>query len=169
MEHFVPLSKDKDKAIDYENMLGVCDGSEQIIGRTENLLCCDARKGEEEIYTNPLDKTQMDKIAYGKRGRIFTNPLDANMEKDINEVLLLNGEVEPGRESFDPSTEFIRGRRDAYLRANNMLDSLGRKCSSAAVKRIIDRIQSEEIQDEYVGVILFRLNKKYKSLVRQGL
>ena len=50
-----------------------------------------------------------------------------------------------------------------------MLDNLGRKCSSVTVKKIMDKIQNEEIQDEYVGVILFRLNKKYKSLVRKGL
>lgn len=169
VEHFVPLSKDKNKAIDYENMLGVCDGTEQIIGHTENVLCCDARKGEEEIHTNPLDKIQMDKVAYDKKGRIFTNPADEDMERDINEVLLLNGEIKTGKEEFDPSTELIRGRRDAYLRANAMLDGLGRKCSSAAVKRIIDSIQREEVWDEYAGVILFRLNKKYRSLVRRGL
>lgn len=116
-----------------------------------------------------MDKVQMDKIAYDKNGRIFTNPVDEDMYKEINEVLLLNGEVGTENNAVDPSTEFIRGRRDAYLRANNILDSLGRRCSSVTVKKIIYRIQNEEIQDEYVGVILFRLNKKYKSLVRQGL
>lgn len=167
VEHFVPLSKDKEKAIDYENMLGVCDGSVQILGRAEQALCCDAHKAEQEIFINPLDKTQMDKIAYDKQGRIFTKPVDENMERDINEVLLLNGERKTNRDGFDPSTEFIRGRRDAYQRANHMLDRLGSKCSAATVKRMIERIEREEIQDEYVGVILFRLNKKYKSLVNQ--
>ena len=169
MEHFVPLSRDKQKAIDYENMLGVCDGTERIIGRTDMVLCCDAHKGEGEIHTNPLDKIQMDKIAYDKSGRIFTNPTDEDMERELNGVLRLNGNVEEGSNTVDPTTEFIRGRRDAYLRANNMLDNLGRKCSSVTVKKIMDKIQNEEIQDEYVGVILFRLNKKYKSLVRKGL
>ena len=32
VEHLTPLSKDKDKAIDYSNMLGVCDGGEKITG-----------------------------------------------------------------------------------------------------------------------------------------
>lgn len=32
VEHLVPLSSSKDKAIDYNNMLGVCDGGEKITG-----------------------------------------------------------------------------------------------------------------------------------------
>ena len=44
VEHFVPLSKDKDKAIDYSNMLGVCDGGEKITGDRGHILCCDAKR-----------------------------------------------------------------------------------------------------------------------------
>lgn len=33
----------------------------------------------------------MDKIAYDSKGKIFTKPKDEDMERDINEVLLLNG------------------------------------------------------------------------------
>ena len=33
VEHFIPLSADKEKAIDYINMLGVCDGGEKIVGQ----------------------------------------------------------------------------------------------------------------------------------------
>ena len=35
VEHLLPLSKDKEKAIDYNNMLGVCDGGEKITGRQD--------------------------------------------------------------------------------------------------------------------------------------
>ena len=33
----------------------------------------------------------MDKIAYKPDGTIYTDPADTDMEKDINETLLLNG------------------------------------------------------------------------------
>lgn len=29
IEHLVPLSRDKEKALDYHNLLGVCDGGEK--------------------------------------------------------------------------------------------------------------------------------------------
>lgn len=91
VEHFVPLSKDKDKAIDYVNMLGVCDGGEKTTNNQGHILCCDAHKKETEIELSPLNKVQMNKIAYDKDGRIFTEPRDEALERDINEVLLLNG------------------------------------------------------------------------------
>ena len=46
VEHFVSLSSDKEKAIDYSNMLGVCDGGEKIDETQGHILCCDAHKGE---------------------------------------------------------------------------------------------------------------------------
>ena len=64
VEHLVPLSRDKKKAIDYKNMLGVCDGGERITNGDGHILCCDAHKKETEITISPLDKIQMEKIAY---------------------------------------------------------------------------------------------------------
>lgn len=103
-----PDSADKDKAIDYSNMLGVCDGGEKIMGQQGHILCCDAHKKETEISTNPLNKTQMDKIAYKPDGTIFTEPKDEAMEKDINETLLLNGVRKPDGSIRDTSTEILK-------------------------------------------------------------
>lgn len=76
VEHLVPLSRNKDKAIDYNNMLGVCDGGEKAIGDKGHILCCDAHKKETEITISPLNKVQMDilillligVVMYMKRG-----------------------------------------------------------------------------------------------------
>jgi hypothetical protein len=38
-----------------------------------------------------------------------------------------------------------------------------------SVKKKIDELYAKEERDEYVGVILYYLDKKYKSLVRRGL
>lgn len=171
VEHLVPLSKDKDKAIDYNNMFGVCDGGERITEDQGHVLCCDAHKKENEISTSPLDKFQMDKIAYDKDGRIYTEPRDEAMERDINEALLLNGIQKKDGTVRDTSTELLKGRKDAYDRARKMMDSLNRKgkCTSAALKKIMDDLYYRDEREEYVGVKLYYFKKHYNSLVKRGL
>ena len=108
VEHLVPLSADKEKAIDYNNMLGVCDGGEKIASQQQHILCCDAHKKETEISTSPLNKMQMDKIAYKSDGIIYTKPKDEAMEKDINETLMLNGIKKSDGSVRDTSTELLK-------------------------------------------------------------
>lgn len=171
IEHLIPLSVDKEKAIDYNNMLGVCDGGEKIKEQQGHILCCDAHKKEAKICTSPLNKLQMDKIAYKPDGTIYTEPEDESMDKDINETLLLNGIRKPDGSVRDTSTELLKGRRDAYDRAREMMKNLNRngKCTSAAVKKIIDDLLNKEEREEFVGVKLYYFGKKYDALVKRGL
>lgn len=171
VEHFVSLSSDKEKALDYSNMLGVCDGGEKIEEKQGHILCCDAHKGEIGIDTSPLNKLQMDKIAYKMDGSIYTEPEDRSMERDINEVLLLNGVKKKDGTVRDTSTEILKGRRDAYVRARRMMETLNKsgKCSSASVKKIMDNMMEKEEWEEFVGVKLYYFNKKYKALIRRGM
>lgn len=171
IEHLVPLSADKEKAIDYSNMLGVCDGGEKVAGQQGHILCCDAHKKETEICTSPLNKVQMDKIAYKPDGTIYIEPQDEEMERDINEILLLNGVKKADGSVRDTSTEIVKGRRDAYDRARRMMENLNRsgKCTSVAVKKIIDNLLNKEEREEFVGVKLFYFKKKYDALVKRGL
>lgn len=171
VEHFVPLSKSKDLAIDYNNMLGVCDGGEKATGNEGHILCCDAHKKETEIMTSPLNKTQMDKIAYDSEGKIYTEPRDERMERDINEVLLLNGIQKKDGTVRDTSTELLKGRKDAYGRAKRMMERLNTKgkCTSATLKKIMDELYNREERDEFVGVQLYYFRKHYNSLIRRGM
>lgn len=171
VEHFMPLSRDKEKALDYSNMLGVCDGGEKSENTQGHILCCDAHKAEKMISTSPLNKIQMDKIAYDTKGRIYTEPKDDSMETDINEVLMLNGVRKKDGSAIDTSTEILKGRQDAYKRAKRMLNTLNgkRKCSSASVKKIMDEMLDKEEWEEYIGVKLYYFNKRYKSLIRRGM
>jgi hypothetical protein len=171
VEHWMPLSKDKDMALDYNNMFGVCDGGEQVSNQKGHIVCCDAHKGETEISISPLNQVQMDKIAYTPEGIIYTKPRDEVMEKDINETLLLNGIRKSDGSVRDTSTEVLKGRRDAYDRARRMMEAFNNrgKCNSATVKKKIDELYAKDERDEYVGVILYYLNKKYNALVRRGL
>ena len=171
VEHLIPLSADKEKAIDYYNMVGVCDGGEKKKSQQGHILCCDANKGEIQISISPLNKSQMDKIAYKADGTICTVPRDDAMEKDINETLLLNGVRKQDGTVRDTATELLKGRRDAYDRARRMMDSLNRsgKCTSKMVWKIISDLQEQEEMEEYVGVKLYYFYRKHAALVRRGL
>ena len=171
VEHFVPLSRNKKMAIDYNNMLGVCDGGEKTTGNQGHILCCDAHKKETEIMISPLNKAQMDKIVYDSEGRIYTKPRDDGMERDINEVLLLNGIQKKDGTVRDTSTELIKGRKDAYGRAKRMMETLNTKgkCTSATLKKIMDELYKKEERDEFVGVQLYYFRKHYNSLIRRGM
>lgn len=171
VEHLVPLSKNKEKAIDYNNMLGVCDGGEKVTGDSGHVLCCDAHKKETEIELSPLNKVQMDKIAYDKDGKIYTKPRDAAMERDINDVLLLNGIQKKDGTVRDTSTELLKGRRDAYDRARRMMNTLNvkGKCTSSVIKKLMEELYNSDEREEYVGVKLYYFRKKYNSLVRRGM
>lgn len=173
IEHFIPLSKDKDKALDYSNMLAVCDGGKNTSVEGKKILCCDAcKKDEDEMTINPLNKYMMDKICYMSDGTIYTQPHDEQLENDINKVLCLNGKLDKnGNRIADTSTEIVRGRREAYRWCRNFLSELNRKnkCTSAIVKKMMDEIKNAEERKEYAGVILFYLNKKYNQLVKQGV
>lgn len=171
VEHLVPLSKDKDKAIDYNNMIGVCDGGEKIKGDQEHILCCDAHKAETEIKLSPFNKAQMDKIAYDKEGRIYTEPRDKAMEMAINDVLLLNGIQKKDGTVRDTSTELLKGRRDAYQRARIMMKTLDKKgkCTSSVIEKLINTMYNSEEREEYVGVKLYYFKKKYNTLIKRGM
>ncbi len=171
VEHLLPLSKNKDKAIDYNNMLGVCDGGERISVNQGHILCCDAHKKETEITISPFDKTQMDKIAYDNYGKIYTEPKDEAMERDINDVLVLNGIQKKDGTVRDTSTELLKGRRDAYHRAKRMMETLNKngRCTSAVIKKIMDKLYASDELEEYVGVQLYYFRKHYNSLIRRGM
>ena len=78
IEHWQPIDKNADGAIDYRNMLGVCDGGRNVDTSADDrhILCCDASKGNQEITINPCNPEHMRKIRYNEGGRIYTFPRD---------------------------------------------------------------------------------------------
>ena len=168
IEHFVPLSKDKERALDYNNYLGVCMGGKDVDGPSDRLLCCDASKGNEEGLTvNPLDESMMEYIAYKSDGTIYcletAGDLTEQINDDLNKVLLLNGKL-----GQDTATGLVKGRRDAYLQARGIYERLAKKdrLTSAQISKKIREIEQMEKYPEFVGTILFFLKRKYKQLVR---
>lgn len=178
IEHWYPISKDKNRALDYRNMLAVCDGGRRWQkGKEENdkkrVLSCDAKKGDYgELKINPFNKQQMNLIAYNRNGQIYILSGDQRLEYDINVVLGLNGLLnEKGELIADTSTELVRGRRDCYQQYNYFIRKLDKqgKCTSEHIKKRMEEIEQAERQPEYAGVLLYFLKKKYNQLLKRNL
>ena len=162
IDHWKPIEKNVDGALDYGNMLGVCDG-----GRTtdkgswpdgRHILCCDAAKGDREITINPYNESHMDKIRYSEDGTIYTHPKDEILDGDINDVLHLNGE-----NGLDTSTRLLHGRRETYRSYFNEMKRQGNKISRAYIEKRIKAIESKDEYPEFAGVILYLLKRQLRQ------
>lgn len=171
IEHRVPLSQDKEHALDYKNFLGVCEGGKDVDGSKNRILCCDASKGDTANLTvDPLDKDMMQYIAYKSDGTIYclstAGPLlIEKIERDLNEVLQLNG-----RKGQDTATRLVKGRRDAYKIAKSMYENLSKRkqLTSDGIGKIIREIKKLDRYPEFAGTMLFVLEGKRKHLISQG-
>lgn len=171
IEHWLPLSRDKEHALDYNNFLGVCKGGADVDGPRNRILCCDASKGDEtSLVVNPLNKEMMKHIAYRKDGTIYCLPTaspDAakSINHDLNEVLRLNGKA-----SQDTATGLMKGRRDAYKQAQRMYTALAEqgRLTSAHVGKMIRKIKQMDEYPEFAGTIIFFLERKRRQLESQG-
>ena len=165
IDHWQPIERNVDGALDYKNMLGVCDGGRRTYkSATEGsyrVLCCDASKGSRAITINPCKREHMMKIRYSEDGRIYTHPKDEELEKDINEVLHLNGD-----NGIDTQTRIVKGRREAYKSYVRYIRKLvqDKSLSRRVVEKRIRHIESQEQYDEFSGVILYFLKRKLKQL-----
>ena len=168
IEHWYPLSKDKDQALDYRNMLAVCDGGRKWSGKGQRILCCDASKGDEKtLMISPLNKHQMAVIAYDREGFIKTNPKDEKLEEELTDVLRLNGLWKNGRFIADTSTGLVKGRKDTYLHYRRFIKKLGEegKCFKNSYC-IVFLSYSMTFFSLLINALYF-LNKKYNALIRR--
>lgn len=169
IEHWYPISKKKSGALEYSNMLGVCHGGRIVSQETKRVLCCDASKGEQKITIDPQNESHMRDIAYTRNGIIYTMSDNVDFERDLNEILCLNGLLDRQGNRIDTSTEVVKGRRDAVMWCENLYRALDRnkKCTSAMIQKKIEEISREETMPEYAGVKLFFLKKKYNELLKR--
>jgi uncharacterized protein (TIGR02646 family) len=87
IEHFKSQDEYPKLALNYQNMLGVCNGN---TGSQGHLLHCDKSKKEKGISISPLEKRCEIVIHFRKNGKIYSD--DIEVEKDVNETLNLNEE-----------------------------------------------------------------------------
>jgi len=171
IEHWFPLSQSKKLALEYSNMLGVCQGGRKGEGDRQRILCCDASKDENKITIDPQNEFHMKDIAYKKSGTIYTLSGNEDLENDINFKLCLNGWIDRKGNQIDTFTEIVKGRRDAIAWCEAFYTALNRyeKCTSTMIHKKIEEIENADIMPEFAGVKLYFLRKKYRQLrAREG-
>lgn len=183
IEHYVALSESKKQALDYQNYLGVCYGGEKGEKDGTRVLCCDAARKDVKLTINPWNKRQMEAIAYQRNGEIFVrnnlgldNQLVADMQKDIDDVLGLNGKRDSkGRIVSDTSSKLIANRRGIYDSVSNQFQRWDKEnCLTVEfLQDQIDKLEKQLARDNealpFIGVRLYFYKRKQKKLKRQKL
>ena len=179
IEHWAPLSKKKSNALDYQNFLATCKGGatqEFAGGELKKLtICCDAKKGDEDsLIIDPRDESMMEGIVYSRDGIIsYIGTLKAEIERDLDTVLCLNGKLDKDRNSVgDTRTQLVYSRRRVYQNTEQIcLDQLERDNLTAEwLQTQIRESLDKERWDSMVGVSIYvyqlylsRISKKYSG------
>lgn len=190
IDHFIPLSEDKEKTLDYSNYLGVCyGGSHRELQanpqgnqrrNTTRVLCCDAQKKDQCLRAiNPWNEAIMDHIAYyPSNGYIYfkgkgdySETFCANAQYDIDKILQLNGIFKKDRDNIewisDTTTKIVEGRRNAFSAANRILADL-QPLTSNKIDRVIQSLLDAPQRQPFVGVIIYKLKQIRDRLQSQG-
>lgn len=123
IEHWLPLSKSKETALDYQNFLATCKGGSDIDAsalKGTRLLCCDANKGDNDALTlDPRNKEMLSGITYLSDGIMEyqdTPPFDCfAIQNDIDKILRLNGKIDSEHICRqDTSTQLVKHRKDVF-------------------------------------------------------
>lgn len=168
IEHWTPLSKNKDTALDYNNFLAVCKGGADLShdSNERRILCCDAHKADAvDLTISPFDRNMIDHIAYDSNGVIkflpkgnYSPDICNRIYNDINVHLRLNGVVDSqGKFGLDTSTRLRKGRKDTFEAAKAKLKRFKKrgKLTEAYLDNEINALLKSPIRDEYVGVTVF--------------
>ena len=169
IEHWYPLSKSKEKALQYENLFASCYGGQKSTAQgNRRICCCDARKHDSIIQVDPRNRRMMEHIMYYSDGRIdfMENYVPKKTLRKLRNGLWhhlgLNGSVRnDGTPLADTATDLVKKRKDAYRAAKARLEALKMdgELTQDRVKEIIAEMQSAEIWDEYIGVTIFVLRQ----------
>ena len=176
IEHLIPLSKSKEKALDYRNYLDVCKGGADLPRNRRQCICCDASKGDQELQcVNPFDEAQMNQIRYLSDGTLYYERRDSDsaeyenaMKKDLFQILMLNGVYDENTKCVkrDTKTSLVKNRKDAYEECESYIADLNElgMLTREQIEHDLEMIQSREHYEAYDGVRIFLLKRAYESL-----
>lgn len=146
IEHIIPQSDDEQKALDYRNMLAVCSGNRN--STSDNDKTCDARRKNQKLSLNPLDKNSISSIKYKANGVIYSD--DAIVDNELNTVLNLNC----------ISRQLPDSRKKAL---NELLAVIKKKHPTGSISdycmKLYEHYQNENPKKPYVGILISWLKK----------
>lgn len=147
IEHWEPQSQTcSDRALDYRNMLAVCNGNRGC--GNEEYMTCDAKRGSIPLTVHPLNSLTLRSIQYKSDGTIFSPNSDIN--SDLNETLNLNclqvGLVENRRRALQ---KLLTG-----LKKNHPTGDITQTCF-----KLLQKYQSQYPKTSYLGILIWWLQK----------
>ena len=167
IEHFKPINNKK-YALDYQNMLGCCDGGRSRDKSDQKVLFCDASKENTDLTIDPRDKAFIDSIKYTRDGFIQSSNTEA--DRQINDILCLNGiRDKKGNLKYDTATQLVAGRRNVYRCFSRQMETLNGRFKSKGkmhteIKKMIEKIENADSYPEYAGVMLYFLKRRLRNI-----
>ena len=174
IEHFMPLSRSKAGAMNYDNWLAVCKGGQNIRPKEgqPRIICCDAKKSNTITRLNPRNRHHMDNIAYYDDGTIYySGSSDADYRQivhDLNDIYGLNGKIDPKtrRSKRDTTSGIVKQRKDAYI---SMFDELMRMQDEDALTpdllvQFRESLLADAEWEPFLGVKLYVLDMFLETL-----
>ena len=149
IEHYISQTADQSKALDYQNMLGVCLGNR---GRRLKEQTCDARRGESVLSVDPLNAAKIRQIKYRSDGTIYSD--DPDIDSNLNEDLNLNCDV--------LEVSLKRNRKaalDEFITLTSKQKPDGR-WTKEFLRRRKEKLQSMPEQWTYCGIIYAYIDKQ---------
>ncbi|WP_299431608.1 hypothetical protein [uncultured Aquimarina sp.] len=147
IEHYIPQSIDEEKVLIYENFLGVCSGFFYVDKNTgEKIDYCSRKRGNQELFLNPMESEDMDTIYYDENNKILSS--NVKILYDLEQTLNLN------------FTELCDKRGEAFQTFLLNLYKLKEILGLSKVDFVNKAIQLLSVGNtEYSGIIKFRLKQ----------
>lgn len=151
IEHWDPQSKTcTDKALDYRNMLAVCNGNRGC--GSKEYMTCDAKRGNTPLTVYPLNPLTLSSIQYKSDGRIFSPNSDINTDLDV--TLNLNcsqvGLVESRRRALQALQSKLKKK---YPTGDIALPCL----------KLLQMYRSQPTKTPYLGILIWWLQKHIRK------
>lgn len=150
IEHYNPQSNTNSKdALDYNNMLAVCDGNKSAKSKKEQT--CDAHKGNTKLIVNPLLKSSIKLIHYDHDGKIYSD--DSIINNDLDKTLNLNCELVLLKTNRKSALDSLK----KYL-SDKKSKGIWKKTFLRKIKRLYEQPNENGELRPYSGIILYYLN-----------
>ncbi len=164
IEHYTPISENKNLVFDYNNYFLVCTGGDdENYNKSHYKLSCDSKKKENKITIDPTNVKHIEHLKYYDNGIIYFDDnndqqLSQIITNDINVTLGLNGTLyleNDNNNKYDTRTMLVERRMHAYTQAMSVITQL--KKNNKLTKLILEQLISKEENNpqEFSGVFLF--------------
>lgn len=163
IEHYLPQHPDGEipqqeaerLSIDYNNMLGVCNGGKTAANHSFEDLTCDQHRGNTPLTVDPLRNETIEKIAYRSNGEIYSE--DQKINHDLDDTLNLNA----------PGSYLVQNRKAALSSFQKYVvkEYSKKSLSLNDWNRLLIKIQNgtDGVCQQFAGIIEFYIKKKIRQ------